>query len=273
MSRPKFDIKYYNQQKDYLRKKFESERTGEQDLLYENTKLFKPVLTSQQQIQDKISEGQNILQPFTQELQRRNDLMETSQYLPFYQAPMVEDVPRYSTPQKPVIYVDPDKDLNTTDRENLDDLSLDLPSVVQQRGSFDNVFKQIKTKNKEIGQHLGKNSKKSDKEKEILESQKQTLKKYKNAIRDLQGAEQFITKKGEGIRRVNQKRGRPRKYPAVFQYRDATDLIYKLQEYITAKDAGNTGLDNTIISMLDELLHTKVISKSEYDNLYKNNII
>ena len=198
--------------------------------------------------------------------------METSQYLPFYQAP-IEDVPRYSTPQKSIIYADPDKDLNTTDRENLEDLDLYLPSVVQQQGLFDKVFRKIKTINQEIGQYLGKSSKKSDKDKEIFESRKQTLKKYKNIVRDLQGAEQFISKRGEGIRKAKTKRGRPKKYPGPIVYSSPSDLIHKLQEYITAKEAGNTGLDNTIISMLDELLHTKVISKTDYDNLYKNNII
>lgn len=47
MSKSKFDVNYYKQQRDYLRKKFESEKTGEQDFLYENTKLFKPLLISQ----------------------------------------------------------------------------------------------------------------------------------------------------------------------------------------------------------------------------------
>src|SRR4029078_12857112 len=128
-----------------------------------------------------------------------------------------------STPQKPVIYVNPDKDLNTTDRENLEDLGLEFPSVVQQHGSFDMVFKKIKTKNYEIGQYLSKNSKKSDRDKEIFASQKQTLKRYKEIIKGLQGAEQFITKRGEGICRAKQKRGRPRKNPGVIVYNNADD--------------------------------------------------
>jgi hypothetical protein len=43
-----------------------------------------------------------------------------------------------------------------------------------------------------------------------------------------------------------------------------------LIELLTAKKAGNTGLDNTIVSVLDELFDKKWISKDDYDNLFKN---
>jgi hypothetical protein len=37
---------------------------------------------------------------------------------------------------------------------------------------------------------------------------------------------------------------------------------------VAGKQAGNTGLDNGINSILDELLRTESISKDEYNNLY-----
>ena len=44
----------------------------------------------------------------------------------------------------------------------------------------------------------------------------------------------------------------------------------KLNEYITAKEAGNTGLDNYINEILDELLEKKCINKDDYDNIFKS---
>ena len=44
----------------------------------------------------------------------------------------------------------------------------------------------------------------------------------------------------------------------------------KLNDLATAKEAGNTGLDNTIVSALDELLHNKWVTKDEYDKLSTN---
>jgi len=277
----KLDINYYKQQRDYLRKYFENEKTGEQDLLYEQTKLFQPLINSQTEIKDRITESQNatsnMLVPFTQEIQRRNDLVETSQYLPFYNAPLELETAKLnvpqSTPEKPTIYVDFDKDLNITDRENLQDLSLHLPSKVQQAGSFEQTLKTIKLKNQEIGQYLGKASKKEEREKIVYESQKQTLKKYKNIIKNLQGAEPFVTKTGKGVRnlcKLKRARGRPKKHPDVIVCNSVDELVYKLREFITAKEAGNTGLDNYIISILDELLRIKAISKDYYDNVHKN---
>ena len=37
-----------------------------------------------------------------------------------------------------------------------------------------------------------------------------------------------------------------------------------------AKQAGNTGIDNVIVSALDELLSIKTITKNDNDKLYKN---
>ena len=99
-----FNIKYFTQQIDALRNRFAAEKTGDQTFLTQQTKLFQPVLQSQKQIQDKIIENQNVtsnvLVPFVSELQKRNNLMEDSQHLPFYNAPLeIQDVPQ-STPVK-----------------------------------------------------------------------------------------------------------------------------------------------------------------------------
>src|ERR1041384_4814226 len=81
-------VKEYTKQRDILKNKFLADKTGDQTLLTEQTKLFQPLLQSQKQIQEKLIENQNatsnVLVPFVNELQKRNNLAEESQYLPFY---------------------------------------------------------------------------------------------------------------------------------------------------------------------------------------------
>ena len=99
---------------------------------------------------------------------------------------------------------------------------------------------------------------------------------YKNKIDGLKGAEQFTVSKktGEGLHKhklVKQKRrrGRPKIKPDLIVYSNLDDLAAKLKEYIIAKEAGNTGLDNYINEILDELLEKKCINKDDYDNIFK----
>ena len=202
-------VKRYKDQRDRLKKQFEAEKVGEQSLFTTQTKLFKPLIETQKEtsraIQDKIYAGQettnNALIPFLKELQKRNDDLETLQTLPYYPAE-IEGIAQ-STPIKAqrIINVDIDGELvNTTHRENLQDLGLDLPSEVQKNENYNETFKKIKSKNSEIGQYLGTSSKRSEKEKEIYRSQKETLKLYKEKIIGLKEAKQFIIKSGEGLR-------------------------------------------------------------------------
>jgi len=200
--------------------------------------------------------------------------------LPFYNtSPAKEHVSQSTQQKKEFVYVDLDGELlNKTHRENLEDLELDLPSEVQRKGTYEETLNIIKTENRKIGQHLGILSKKDEKEKAVYESQKQTLKIYTKKIKNLEGStKEFIIseKTGEGLRKrkiVKQKRGRgrPRKYPDTVYYSNPYEICVKLNENIDAKRAGNTGLDNIINSILDELLNIKYIDKNVYDNLYKN---
>ena len=138
-------------QRDELQRRFEAERTGEQTLLIDQTKLLKPLIEVQKEtsksIKDKIEAGQdatsNALIPFTRELQRRNDQVETLQNLPFYNLPAeIENSPQ-STPIKAPIVTDIDLDnkLDKTQREDLQDMSFDLPSVVFQKDSVEETIK------------------------------------------------------------------------------------------------------------------------------------
>ena len=81
----------YKQQRDEIQRRFEAERTGDQTLFIDQSRILKPLIEVQKEtsksIQDKIEAGQdttsNALIPFTRELQRRNDQVETLQNLPF----------------------------------------------------------------------------------------------------------------------------------------------------------------------------------------------
>lgn len=281
--------KKYKDQRDRLKQRFENEKTGDQTLFIDQSKLFKPLIDAQNEssknIENQVSKGQDLLSdaliPFTRELQKRNEQVDNLQNLPYYNAPLgIEDVAQ-STPQKDqTIHIDLDGGLlNTTDTENLQDMGFPLPSVVQVNGNYDKVLEEIKSKNKSIGQYLRADSKKMDKEKEVYKSQKETLKKYKEKMIALKiSNEQFTVPKKTGKGLNNKKlvkpkrgRGRPKKNePDPIIYISPYDLCQKLHYFWTEKKAGNTGLDNIINSILDELLEIKKIDKTEYNNLYKN---
>src|SRR5271170_1744186 len=145
-----FIEKYVNQKKQ-LKQYYEREKTGDQTLYTDQAKLLQPLINSQKEtsktIQDKIVTGQetlsNALVPLVQELQKRNDQVEALQSLPFYNIPEIEGVPQSTpqvTPQKEqqqYINVDLDGELlDQTHQENLQDMKLDLPSVVQEKGTL-----------------------------------------------------------------------------------------------------------------------------------------
>jgi len=275
-------LKKYRDQRDRIRKQFEAEKVGEQTLFSDQAKLFKPLIASQNQtakvIGDKIALSQDVLSntlvPFTRELRKRNEQLDTLQTLPYFPAE-IEGIAQ-STPIKAekITNLDLDGELvNTTHKENLEDLGLDLPSEVQRKDNYYETFKKIKSKMAEIGQYLGASSKKSEKEKEIYQSQRKTLILYKAKIKGLEGAKQFIKKSGEGLRRrvVKPKsgRGRPRIHPDVIVYNNPNDLVAKLYDFVTARRAGNTGVDNYINEILDELLRIKAIDKDCYDEFFR----
>ena len=267
-------IKRYKEQRDRLRRQFESERLGEQSLFVDQSKLFKPLIEMQKEtskaIQDKIVASQdNALIPFVRELQRRNDQVEALQNLPFY----TQEIEAQSTPKKKdsVLLYDLDKVLNETDVENLQDMSLDLPSKVMEKENFETVLDAIETLNRKYGQFTGKSSKKAPQEQEIYKSM-ETLKKYKETLLDQKPSLKYKIKTGKGHKVVKPKRcrGRPRKYPDAILYNNADELVTKLKEFVFARKAGNTGVDNYINSILDELLSIKAIDKDCYDSCYKN---
>lgn len=250
--------------------------------MYDNqSKLFKPITEATQNVADKVENDKqslrNMLVPLTNELMRSNDQRQ-DHMLPYYPS----EIQRYvdddseiksSTPAKNPIYTfDVDKGFNETDRENLDDMNLLLPSDAYKRGEISNMLLIVMTENRRIGQYLGAASKKTEAEKAIYQSQKETLKRYEERLNQLDKAVK-IPKHGDGLKKSNVKlickRGRP-KTKNVVLYKDSNDLIRRLDEHVAAYSAGNTGVHNTIVDILDKLLQIRTIDKHEYDKLITN---
>ena len=278
-------ITKYAEQRDRLKNYFEKEKIGNQNLYTDQAKLFKPIIESQKEsskeIQDKIVSNQenlsNTLVPYTNELKRRNDQIEELQSLPYYNIPQeIEDAPQ-STPKKEIIIDVNGELLNQTHLENLTAMNLELPSKVQEKGTIEKTLNEIQTQKRSLGQLLGKTGeKRSEAEKEIFKSQKVALGIYEGKIKILQGAQEFI-KTGKGLKKREHKpckqkrgRGRPRKYSDTIYYESPIDLCEKLNELVASKKGGNTGVDNNINTILDELLNTGRIDQNYYNNLYKS---
>jgi hypothetical protein len=75
--RPIKDMNEYKRVKEALRARFEAERTGDQDLFREQSKIFQPLIDTQQETVKAIKDEQDslskALSPLTKKLQRRND--------------------------------------------------------------------------------------------------------------------------------------------------------------------------------------------------------
>ena len=292
---PVKDLSEYKRIKEALRDRFEAERTGDQDLFREQSKIFRPLINTQQQTVKAIKNSENTnattlanaLVPFTRELQKRNEQVDMLTEQPFYQQelPAPENL-ALVTPgglsssilSPEIMNVDLDAGLNETDKENLEDMSFELPSKVFKNKVIEETLEKIKIENRSIGQKLGKGpagQKVDAKEKAVYHSQRQTLEKYKQIINSLEGAKQFVStpkKAGKGLEVRGRTGGKARGNPQtdVIYYHNMEDLCHRLSQLHAAKQAGNNGLDNSINSILDELLRIKAINKDEYDILHKN---
>jgi len=258
MLQPIKNIDEYKRVEAELKTRFETERSGEQYLFREQSKmlqpLINPIISSQEQTVKAIQNSGT--QELARELRRRNDQVDQLAQQPFY----FDSVPsitasQTSSPKQEYVKINLDADLNETDIENLQDMSFDLPSVVFKNKEIEETLNKIKTENRSIGQKLGKNAK--DNEKQIYLSRKKTLDVYKQKILGLEGAKQFV---GKGFKKNK---------VDVILYASVEDLCLKLVELYAAKQAGNNGVDNRLNSILDELVRVNAISKDEYNNLYE----
>ena len=236
MLQPVKNIDEYTRIKQSLRERFEADRTGDQHLFIEQTKLLEPLIKPLISTQEKTVEA----------IQARASAR------PALTMPGEVLGPSVANEEDEPIRVDLDSGLDETDIRNLQDMGFDLPSqVFKNIKEIERTIAKIKTENRRIGQKLGRGSDASIEEKELYKSWKKTLENYRQKIQGLEGAKQFV---GKGI--------------DVIYYRSVEDLCSKLTELDAAKQAGNTGLDNRIVATLDELLRIGSVTKTDYDALF-----
>ena len=84
------------------------------------------------------------------------------------------------------MHVNLDAQLNESDRQNLQDMSSDLPSQVFRNKTIEQTLDVIKTENRKIGQHLGEKSKLNQGGKAIHQSRNKTLAIYRDIIAGLE---------------------------------------------------------------------------------------
>jgi len=237
---PVKDMDEYKRIKEALRNKFETERTGDQHLFIEQSKLLepliKPLISTQAHAVKAIEARSSAIEP-----------------LPISDSTLAQLEVQRSLPEEPIT-IDLDSGFDETSIRNLQDMNFDLPSEVFKNKQIEKTIAKIKSQNRSIGQKLGRGSDATEEEKKIYKSWKKTLELYRQKIYGLEGAKQFV---GKGV-----------KTDVIF-YASDEDLCSRLSELDAAKRAGNTGLDDRINSVLDELLRTSAISKDEYDDLYK----
>ena len=169
----------YRDQMLQLKNMFEWEKTGEQEQYIKTTRALKQLIDVQKDssshIKEELASTKNkitdALVPFSTNLGRRIGQMETLQNLPYYNEPVEWTLE--STPKKEAIYVNIDRLLlNDTNRKNLESMGLELPSIVQNKGNFQEALDKISQLKRSLGQLAGKKSIKDEKEKEIFECRK-----------------------------------------------------------------------------------------------------
>ena len=283
------DVQEYKRLKESLKARFESDRTGEQELFTEQTKIFQPLIKTQQDtskaIQEKIVQGQTAIQtaaadalgPLTRELQRRNDQAE----LPFYkdEVPGPTKIDSDKTPTTPAPY-NPDKHLTETDMRNLYEMHFPPPSRVLNDARLNglqrtmDILEKVKTMNRSIGQKLAIGSTVSQEKKDKYASRKHTLVIYKESLEELTNLitsadndDEFVAASDSPVESKPKKKSG--KGVETIYYPNIEELCNRLSILCAAKEAGNSGLNNNITSIMDELLRVSAIDMPEYNKLYK----
>src|SRR6266568_4382647 len=273
--------------KESLKNRFDSERSGEQVFQREQTKAFEPLINIQKETskstQDKIVSAEearnNALLPLVQEMQRRNDQIDMLASQPFYQQQQLPDIPEEEILED--IRTDLDKNLNDSDIQNLNDMSYQLPSILfgkkpaeEVKDALEETLTNINKKERSL--RILKSSDKSKREglTEMYTSQYKTLRKYEGRLVHIGESMKLVTstpkkKSGEGLK--NKKGKKISKSVDVIICSNPADIYQQLQKFCTAKEAGNTGVDNHINSCLDKLLEVNAIDMDDYKNLFLKN--
>src|SRR6266581_1120144 len=258
--------------KESLKNRFDSERSGEQVFQREQTKAFEPLINIQKETskatQDKIVSAEearnNALVPLVQEMQRRNDQIDMLASQPFYQQQQLPDIPEEEILED--IRIDLDKNLDDSDIQNLHVMGYQLPSILfgnkppeEVKDALELALINIKTKEHSLRIKKSSGKSKREEQTEKYTSQYKTLRKYEERLKHIGTSLNLIASTPK------------KKSVEVIICSNPADIYQQLQKFCTAKEAGNTGVDNHINSCLDKLLKEKAIDMDDYKNLYKKN--
>ena len=198
----KFDSTTYSKVKNEVKNMFRDEKVGKQQTYESQSELFKPIInTTKETMQSIVNEKQNLnnilaLRDNQQRLALRDVIQEMSGLSDVFSEP------KESTPitQRNVPRVDLNRGFDETDIENLQDLSLPLPNeAFTNIDEISEIIREVTQKIKGLAQEFREDriSKKTEKEKKIYESQRDTLDKYKKRLKYIQESRQVV---GEGRR-------------------------------------------------------------------------
>ena len=188
----KFDPSTYSKVKNEVKEMFRDEKVGKQQTYENQSELFKPIINSTKEV--ALDEKQSL----NAQLRSASSLMknilahrDNEQRLALRQA--IQDMsglsdvftePKESTPKAP--RVDLNKGFDQSDIENLQDLSLPLPhEVFFNIDEIPEILKEVTSKIKTLAQEFREDilTKKSEGEKKMYQSQRNTFDKYKRRLK------------------------------------------------------------------------------------------
>ncbi len=277
--------KDYLETKDRVKQKFFLQNMGEADYQEDARKIFKPITDNQTETAEKITKTQQeITDTIKQEIPKALTYA-ISKALPSSEVPAIDQAISLGSPEKSSPKIDKsieyfmnnvDKNLNLDtitkysfpsvsdligdpNNPNLDDMKNILSSKNQQ-GSITNQ------KNKITRKINNKRTPISDVDKATLHQEYEELVTYGKQVNN---AYKFFNNivKGQGI---NKGLG---KGQGINYYHDPIQLYNRLALLVASKDAGNTGVQNEISEIIDELLETRVIDKAKAKILFQKYIV
>jgi len=129
-----FNTNEYARIRDEAKKHFLAKKTGEQDLFTDQSKLYKPIIQSTKELEKSLVSGQHeLIEQIVPALRTRN--------LPQLEFDRAQSSP---IPMHAVKTINLDGELlNETHRENLQDMSLELPSEAYAMNIIEHALKKI----------------------------------------------------------------------------------------------------------------------------------
>ena len=172
---------------------FRDEKVGKQQTYENQSELFKPIINSTKEAVHDEKQSLNTilaLRDNDQRLALRQAIQEMSGLSDVFTEP------KESTPKAP--RVDLNKGFDQSDLENLQDLSLPLPhEVFFNIDEIPEILKEVTSKIKTLAQEFREDrlTKKSEGEKKMYQSQRNTLDKYKSRLKYIRESKSVV---GEG---------------------------------------------------------------------------